>query len=381
MRGRRSSSCASLAATASSASARPPRSAAWPTAIRARKASRARSTPTSRRCCRPGCDNATPPCSAWPVGPGQSFAKSAVETALLDAQGQRLGLPVHALLGGAVRNALPVLWTLASGDAARDIDEAQRADRGPAPPGLQAEDRRRELARGHRSRQAIRARPGRRRDADGRRQPGVGRADRGARHRGARSRGRRASSSSPWRAAIAARWRAWRERFDVAIMADEAVHDARRRLRPGEPTPPPMSTRSRSRRPAACGRRCAPRPWPTPRASASTAARCSKAASAASPRRTRSPPARTLALGTELFGPLLLKDDVVRRSAPTYRDFELQLPQAPGLGVQLDAGQARLLPARPRHRGPSPSLPEDRHALPCPDDRAPAARHAACASR
>ena len=55
---------------------------------------------------------------------GNSFAKSAVEIALLDAQGQRLGLPVHALLGGALRDALPVLWTLASGDATRDVDEA-----------------------------------------------------------------------------------------------------------------------------------------------------------------------------------------------------------------------------------------------------------------
>ena len=55
---------------------------------------------------------------------GNSFAKSAVETALLDAHGQRLGLPVHALLGGALRTSLPVLWTLASGDATRDVDEA-----------------------------------------------------------------------------------------------------------------------------------------------------------------------------------------------------------------------------------------------------------------
>ena len=72
---------------------------------------------------------------------GNSFAKSAVETALLDAQGQRLGLPVHALLGGAMRDALPVLWTLASGDATRDVDEALRADRGPPPQRLQAQDR------------------------------------------------------------------------------------------------------------------------------------------------------------------------------------------------------------------------------------------------
>lgn len=54
------------------------------------------------------------------------FAKSAVETALLDAQGKRLGLPVSELLGGRLRDRLPVAWTLASGDTARDIAEAER---------------------------------------------------------------------------------------------------------------------------------------------------------------------------------------------------------------------------------------------------------------
>lgn len=54
------------------------------------------------------------------------FAKSAVETALLDAQGKRLGLPVSELLGGRRRDRLPVAWTLASGDTAKDIAEAER---------------------------------------------------------------------------------------------------------------------------------------------------------------------------------------------------------------------------------------------------------------
>src|SRR5712671_4217746 len=52
------------------------------------------------------------------------FAKSALETALLDAQGTRLQTSVATLLGGAVAAELPVLWVLASGDTARDIDEA-----------------------------------------------------------------------------------------------------------------------------------------------------------------------------------------------------------------------------------------------------------------
>ncbi|WP_172729275.1 muconate/chloromuconate family cycloisomerase [Kluyvera cryocrescens] len=57
---------------------------------------------------------------------GNTFAKSALETAFLDAQGKALGVPVSALLGGALSDRLPVLWTLASGDTAKDIDEGKR---------------------------------------------------------------------------------------------------------------------------------------------------------------------------------------------------------------------------------------------------------------
>lgn len=56
---------------------------------------------------------------------GNHFAKCAVETALLDAQGKRFGLSVSELCGGRVRDTLPVAWTLASGDTKRDIDEAE----------------------------------------------------------------------------------------------------------------------------------------------------------------------------------------------------------------------------------------------------------------
>nr|WP_197980234.1 MULTISPECIES: muconate/chloromuconate family cycloisomerase [unclassified Rhizobium] len=56
---------------------------------------------------------------------GNHFAKCAVETALLDCHGRRLGLPLSELLGGRRRDSLPVAWTLASGDTSKDIDEAQ----------------------------------------------------------------------------------------------------------------------------------------------------------------------------------------------------------------------------------------------------------------
>ncbi|NKC34322.1 muconate/chloromuconate family cycloisomerase [Falsiroseomonas selenitidurans] len=52
-------------------------------------------------------------------------AKAAIETALLDAVGKTLGLPVAALLGGAARESFPVLWTLASGDPGQEIEEAE----------------------------------------------------------------------------------------------------------------------------------------------------------------------------------------------------------------------------------------------------------------
>ncbi len=56
---------------------------------------------------------------------GNNFAKSAVETALLDAMGKRAGLAVCDFFGGRQHDRLPVAWTLASGDTARDIAEAE----------------------------------------------------------------------------------------------------------------------------------------------------------------------------------------------------------------------------------------------------------------
>lgn len=57
---------------------------------------------------------------------GNNFAKCAVETALLDAHARRLNVPLSELLGGRQRDRLPVAWTLASGDAGRDVAEAQQ---------------------------------------------------------------------------------------------------------------------------------------------------------------------------------------------------------------------------------------------------------------
>ncbi|NIE87871.1 muconate/chloromuconate family cycloisomerase, partial [Burkholderia sp. Tr-860] len=57
---------------------------------------------------------------------GNRFAKCAVETALYDAQARRLGVPLSELFGGRTADSVEVAWTLASGDTARDIAEAEQ---------------------------------------------------------------------------------------------------------------------------------------------------------------------------------------------------------------------------------------------------------------
>ncbi|MEA3103195.1 muconate/chloromuconate family cycloisomerase [Caballeronia mineralivorans] len=57
---------------------------------------------------------------------GNRFAKCAVETALFDAHAQRIGVPLSELFGGRVTDSVEVAWTLASGDTRRDIDEAEQ---------------------------------------------------------------------------------------------------------------------------------------------------------------------------------------------------------------------------------------------------------------
>lgn len=264
---------------------------------------------------------------------GNSFAKSAVEIALLDAQGQRLGLPVHALLGGAVRDALPVLWTLASGDATRDVDEALALIEARRHKVFKLKIGSHPLAEDLAHVQAIRRglgdevmltvdvnqawdEPTAVRGVAALEAIGVGLVEQpvARRNRGGLRR-------------LAAR-------FDVAIMADEAVHDAIDAFDLAADAAADVCALKISQ---------AGGLWPTLRAAAvadaggmgiygGTLLEGSIGSIAAAHVFAACP---TLAWGTELFGPLLLKDDVVLQR-PDYRDFELQLPQVPGLGVQLD---------------------------------------------
>lgn len=56
---------------------------------------------------------------------GNPIARCAVETALWDGLAKRLDVSVARLFGGPVREAMPVAWTLASGQSEVDIAEAR----------------------------------------------------------------------------------------------------------------------------------------------------------------------------------------------------------------------------------------------------------------
>jgi muconate cycloisomerase len=264
---------------------------------------------------------------------GNSFAKAAIEIALLDAQGQRTGLPVHALLGGAVRDSLPVLWTLASGDAARDVDEALALIEARRHKVFKLKIGSHALAVDVAHVEAIRRglgddimltvdvnqawdEPTAVKGIAALEAIGVGLIEQPVARRNRRALRRLAA------------------RFDVAIMADEAVHDAVDAFDLAVDGSADVYALKVSQ---------AGGLWPTLRAAAvadaagvgiygGTLLEGSVGSIAAAHVFAATP---QLAWGTELFGPLLLKEDVVVQR-PEYSDFELKVPQAPGLGVQLD---------------------------------------------
>jgi len=56
---------------------------------------------------------------------GNPFARAAVEMALWDVNGRALGVPVHRLLGGRVRDRVPLSWSLAVEESDAEISEAK----------------------------------------------------------------------------------------------------------------------------------------------------------------------------------------------------------------------------------------------------------------
>ncbi len=264
---------------------------------------------------------------------GNTFAKSGIESALLDALGKRLNLPVSELLGGRVRDALPVAWTLASGNTEQDIAEAEKML---------------DLRRHRIFKLKI----------------GAGEVSRDLAHVIAikKALGERASVrvdvNQAWDEAVALRAckvlgdhgidlieqpisrnnRGGMARLNLSspapIMADESiecVEDAFNLAREGAASVFALKIAKNG----------------GPRAVLRTAAIAETAGiglyggtmleggigTLASAHAFLT--LDTLAWGTELFGPLLLTEDILTEP-PVYRDFQLHVPSAPGLGLSID---------------------------------------------
>ena len=264
---------------------------------------------------------------------GNSFAKSAVETALWDAQGHRMKLPIHALLGGAMRKSLPVLWTLASGSGDRDVAEARE---------LVAARRHNvfKIKVGHRSVVDDVAHVASIRNALGDdirltvdanqawseqqamqailelQALGVALIEQPISRRNRRGMARLTA------------------RFDVPIMADESLDGPEDAFDlAADAAADVFSLKiakagglTQTLRTAAVGAAAGLGLYGGTMLEGSIGSIASAHAFSA---------CAQLQWGTELFGPLLLKDDVVVERL-TYRDFELHLLDAPGLGLQLD---------------------------------------------
>jgi muconate cycloisomerase len=267
------------------------------------------------------------------VARGNRFAKCAIETALLDAQGKRLGVPVSTLLGGAVRKTLPVLWTLASGDTQRDIDEAET---------LLAERRHNtfKLKIGRRSVRDDVAHVSRIKAALGDRakvtvdvNQAWNEVDAALGIEALEAAGIDLIEQPTPREQRGALARL-ASRFIVPIMADEAVTGPEDALELVRGTCADVFALKIAKsggiygmmRTAAIADAAGVSLYGGTMLEGSIGSVASAHGFSALPQ---------LAWGTELFGPLLLKDDIVT-ARPQYRDFDLHMPEGPGLGLHID---------------------------------------------
>lgn len=267
------------------------------------------------------------------VARGNRFAKSGIETALLDAQGKRLGVPVSALLGGAVRKTLPVLWTLASGDTNRDIEEAET---------LLAERRHNvfKLKIGRRSVRddvahvsKIKAALGDRAKVTVDVNQAWNEVDAALGIEALEAAGIDLIEQPTPREQRGALAR-FAARFIVPIMADEGItgpEDALELVRDACADVFALKIAKSGgiygmMRTAAIADAAGVLLYGGTMLEGSIGSIASAHGFSA---------LSQLAWGTELFGPLLLKDDIVT-SRPQYRDFDLHLPEGPGLGLQID---------------------------------------------
>jgi muconate cycloisomerase len=267
-------------------------------------------------------------------------AKAAIESALFDAVGKSLDLPVSALLGGSVRNSFPIIWALASGDAGQEIEEArgkiERAEHRIFKIKLGFADPKSDVARLNRIRAAL--------------GPDVDII---------------VDVNQAWSEATAMRWLpAFNElaislieqplpaaqvdqlgriaaRTNIPIMVDEAVFTSADIVRAGQAGAGTVLSLKlvksggllEMKRAAAVATAMGMELYGGCLLESGIGAAAHLAAFSTLPK---------LEWGTEQFGPKILVNDLVV-AGPTYRNFEVHMPEGPGLGLVLDEDRIRSL--------------------------------------
>ncbi|MFG1365055.1 muconate/chloromuconate family cycloisomerase [Xanthobacter versatilis] len=287
---------------------------------------------------------------------GNRFARCAVETALLDAHGRRLGVPVSEFFGGRQRDTLEVAWTLASGDTATDIEEAEAMLAARRHRIFKLKIGKREVAADVAHVAAIKAALGDR--ASVRVDVNMAWSEHQARRGIAALEAAGVDLieqpvSREQRGALARLTR----RFDAAIMADEALQG-----------PAEAMDLARDRAAGVFALKIAQSGGLF---EAQRVAAIADAAgielyggtmleggigTAASAQLCATLP--TLTWGTELFGPLLLAEEILAMPL-AYADFALIVPSTPGLGVELDMDRVDFF----RRDRPAPRLSPVRQSV------------------
>ena len=271
---------------------------------------------------------------------GNGYAKAGIEMACVDAYAKSLGVPASALFGGVVHDRLPVLWVLGNGQVGPDVDEAEQR--------LAMRTHRLFLVKiGH-----------------GDPAENVARALAVKKALGDRA-SVRVDVNQGWDESTACwgiarlqaggidvieqpvpRWnigamRRLTEKFDVPIMADEAVvtqEDAMQFARDAAADAFSIKVTKhgglvRTKRVAAIAEAAGISLFGGTMIEGQIGTSACAQIFATLPR---------LAWGCQLFGPQLLTDDVAAAPVVRYEEFELLVPDKPGFGVELDEDKVRF---------------------------------------
>jgi muconate cycloisomerase len=267
---------------------------------------------------------------------GNPIARCAVEIALWDGLARRLGVSIAQLFGGPVRTAMPVAWTLASGRSETDIAEAEEMieTRRHNVFKLKIGKRplREDLAHVAAITRAVGDRASIRVDVN----QAWSLSDARSGLAGLQAIGVELAEQ-PIRIGSLAALRSLTERYEIAVMADEQLQGpadamAVAAARAADVFAVKIGQSGGLKRAAevvAIGAAAGVGIYGGTmlEAGVSTAAAVQLFSTV-----------EHLDWGTELFGPLLLKDEILAEPI-LYRDFGVHLPEGPGIGVTLDPGK------------------------------------------